>query len=138
MTWSNFAYTTFCGKGQKCRSSDAELCTVNIQGSMSLRLKKNANGSWILGHWTTCTMYLICGHSTECPIMWGCFTFCPTGGSSHFRSGSTVVHQTIRDFPYYATFREKGAKLACADKLGVFLSLTLCKKASFGYLAFIK
>ena len=44
----------------------------------------------------------------------------------------------IRDFPYYATFREKGAKLACADKLGVFLSLTLCKKASFEYLAFIK
>ena len=44
----------------------------------------------------------------------------------------------LRDFPYYATFREKGAKLACADKLGVFLSLTLCKKASFEYLAFIK
>ena len=32
----------------------------------------------------------------------------------------------IRDFPDHATFREKGAKLACADKLGVFLSLTLC------------
>ena len=30
----------------------------------------------------------------------------------------------IRDFPDHATFREKGAKLACADKLGVFLVLT--------------
>ena len=38
---------------------------------------------------------------------------------------------TIRDFPDHATFREKGAKLACADKLGVFLSLTLCNKAKF-------
>ena len=37
----------------------------------------------------------------------------------------------IRDFPDHATFREKGAKLACADKLGVFLSLTLCKKVNF-------
>ena len=54
--------------------------------------------------------------------------------------GSRWVRQrnAIRDFPYYATFREKRAKLACADKLGVFLSLTLCKKASFEYLAFIK
>ena len=50
----------------------------------------------------------------------------------------TFVAFAIRDFPYYATFREKGAKLACADKLGVFLSLTLCKKASFECLAFIK
>ena len=33
----------------------------------------------------------------------------------------------MRDFPDHATFREKGAKLTCADKLGVFLSLTLCK-----------
>ena len=38
---------------------------------------------------------------------------------------------TIRDFPDHATFREKGAKLACADKLGVFLSLTLCNKVNF-------
>ena len=30
----------------------------------------------------------------------------------------------IRDFPDHTTFREMGAKLACADKLGVFLSLT--------------
>ena len=37
----------------------------------------------------------------------------------------------IRDFPDHATFREKGAKLACADKLRVFLSLTQCKKANF-------
>ena len=45
---------------------------------------------------------------------------------------------TIRDFPDHATFREKGAKLACADKLGVFLSLSICKKANFEYLSFIK
>ena len=44
----------------------------------------------------------------------------------------------IRDFPDHATFREKGAKLACADKLGVFLSLTLCEKANFEYLFFFK
>ena len=37
----------------------------------------------------------------------------------------------IKDFPDHAAFREKGATLACADKLGVFLSLTLCKKANF-------
>ena len=37
----------------------------------------------------------------------------------------------IRDYPDHATYREKGAKLACADKLGVFLSLTLCNKANF-------
>ena len=37
----------------------------------------------------------------------------------------------IRDFPDHVTFREKGEKLACADKLGVFLSLTLCNKANF-------
>ena len=38
----------------------------------------------------------------------------------------------IMDFPDHATFREKGAKLACADKLGVFLSdVTLCDKARF-------
>ena len=43
-----------------------------------------------------------------------------------------------RDFPDHATFRENGAKLSCADKLGVFLSLTLCKKANFEYLSFIK
>ena len=50
----------------------------------------------------------------------------------------TVLSVTIRDYPDHATFREKGAKLACADKLGVFLSLTLCKKANFEYLSFIK
>ena len=37
----------------------------------------------------------------------------------------------IRDFPDHATFREQGAKLACADKLGGFLSLTICNKANF-------
>ena len=40
----------------------------------------------------------------------------------------------IRDFPDHATFMEKGAKLACADKLGVFLLLTLCNKANFDLL----
>ena len=45
---------------------------------------------------------------------------------------------SIRDFPDHATFREKGAKLACADKLGVFLSLTLCKKANFDPLERVK
>ena len=44
----------------------------------------------------------------------------------------------IRDFPDHATFREKGAKLACADKLGVFLSLTLCDKANFDSLERVK
>ena len=42
------------------------------------------------------------------------------------------------DFPDHATFREKGAKLACADKLGVFLSLTLCNKANFDTLQRVK
>ena len=37
---------------------------------------------------------------------------------------------SIRDFPDHANFREKGAKLACSDKLGDFLSLNLCKKAN--------
>ena len=37
----------------------------------------------------------------------------------------------IRDFPDHATLREKGAILTCADKLGVFLSLTICNKANF-------
>ena len=44
----------------------------------------------------------------------------------------------IRDFPGNTTFREKGAKLDCADKLGVFLSLTLCIKANFDPLQRIK
>ena len=46
--------------------------------------------------------------------------------------------QSIRDFPDHATFREKAAKLVFADKLGVFLSLTLCKKAKFEYLSLMK
>ena len=44
----------------------------------------------------------------------------------------------IRGFPDHATYREKGAKLACADKLGVFLSLTLCNKAKFDPLHRVK
>ena len=44
----------------------------------------------------------------------------------------------IRDFPDHATFREKGAKLACADKLGVFHYLTLCNKANFDPLQYVK
>ena len=50
----------------------------------------------------------------------------------------TKVQRLIRDFPDHATFREKGAKLACADKLGVFLSLTLCNKANFDPLQRVK
>ena len=46
------------------------------------------------------------------------------------REAVAVLDQK-KDFPDRATFREKGAKLACADKLGVFLSLTLCNKANF-------
>ena len=45
---------------------------------------------------------------------------------------------SIRDFPDHATFREKGAKLACADKLRIFLSLTLCNKANFDPLQPVK
>ena len=41
----------------------------------------------------------------------------------------------IKDCPDHATFRENGAKLACVDKLGVFLSLTLCNKANFEYMS---
>ena len=44
----------------------------------------------------------------------------------------------LRDFPDHATFREKGGKLACLDKLGVLLSLTLCKKANFDPLQRVK
>ena len=44
----------------------------------------------------------------------------------------------IRDLPDHATFREKGAKLACADKHEVFLSLTLCNKAKFDPLHQVK
>ena len=59
---------------------------------------------------------------------------------SHLKSGYSVarLNSTIRDFPDYATFREKGAKLACADKLGVFLSLTLCNEANFDPLQQVK
>ena len=57
-----------------------------------------------------------------------------TEGRGGGHSGSTI----IRDFPDHATFREKGAKLACADKLGVFLSLTLCNMANFDPLQQVK
>ena len=49
-----------------------------------------------------------------------------------------LLTSLIRDFPDHATFRDKGAKLDCADKLGVFLSLTLCIKANFDPLQRIK
>ena len=52
--------------------------------------------------------------------------------------GLTRTNPLITDFPDHATFREKGAKLACADKLGVFLSLTLCNKAKFDPLQCVK
>ena len=44
------------------------------------------------------------------------------------------VTDPITDFPDHTTFRKKGAKLPCADKLAVFLSLTLCNKANFDLL----
>ena len=44
----------------------------------------------------------------------------------------------IQDFPDHATLWENGAKLACADKLGVFLSLTLCNEANFDPLQRVK
>ena len=43
-----------------------------------------------------------------------------------------------RNLPDHATFREKDAKLACVDKLGVFLSSTLCNKANFDTLQLVK
>ena len=49
-----------------------------------------------------------------------------------------MLPRKIRDFPDHATFREKGAKLACADKLGDFHSLTLCNKANFDPLQRVK
>ena len=49
-----------------------------------------------------------------------------------------IGRHSIRDFPDHATFRGSGAKLACADKLGVFLSSTLCKKATFAPLQGVK
>ena len=52
--------------------------------------------------------------------------------------GSPLKSNQIRGIPDHVTFREKVAKLACADKLGVFLSLTLCNKANFDPLQRIK
>ena len=49
-----------------------------------------------------------------------------------------TILSLIRDFPDHATFREKGVKVACADKLGVVLSLTLCNKANFEPLQRVK
>ena len=40
-----------------------------------------------------------------------------------------AAFSTINYYKDHATFREKGAKLACVDKLGDFLSLTLFNKA---------
>ena len=60
---------------------------------------------------------------------------------SHVFWVSTCIHHeeiSNKSFPDHATFREKGAKLACADKLGVFLSLTLCNKAKFDPLQRVK
>ena len=48
------------------------------------------------------------------------------------------IYVINKGFPNHATFREKGAKLACADKLGVFLSLTLCNEANFDPLQRVK
>ena len=64
---------------------------------------------------------------------------CQSFSSSwHFIFLKKYKPKTIRDFPDHATFREKGAKLACADKLGVILSLTLCNKANFDPLQHVK
>ena len=52
--------------------------------------------------------------------------------------GYTWAKHFIRDFPDHATFRDKGAKLTCADKLGVFFYLTLCNEAKFDPLQLIK
>ena len=83
-------------------------------------------------------------HSNLIPQQMVQMAFCDLSHTIHKRVTNVSQHVFvillwgIRDFPYHATFREKGAKLACADKLGVFLSLTLCKKATFEYLSFIK
>ena len=45
---------------------------------------------------------------------------------------------TIRDFPDHATFRKKSVLLAQSNKLGGFLSLTLCKKANFDLILLVK
>ena len=55
----------------------------------------------------------------------------PLGSTISLTSKCLQASAGIRDFPDHATFWEKGAKLACADKLGVFLSLTLCNKVNF-------
>ena len=54
------------------------------------------------------------------------------------KSKECADYNAIRDFPDHATFREKGTKLVWADKLGVFLSLTLCNKANFDPLQHVK
>ena len=41
---------------------------------------------------------------------------------------------SIREIPDHATFREKENTLGWLDKLGVFLSLTLCNLANFDQL----
>ena len=49
-----------------------------------------------------------------------------------------VTCRIRKDFPDQAIFREKGAKLASANKLGVFLSLSQCNKANFDPLQRLK
>ena len=49
------------------------------------------------------------------------------------RNGSLSMG-IIREFPDHATFREKENTLGWLDKLGVFLSLTLCNLANFDQL----
>ena len=67
------------------------------------------------------------------PILTSYWLYC----SSYCRA-FPCLRAPIRGFPNHATFWEKGAKLACADKLGVFLSLTLCNKANFDPLKRVK
>ena len=49
----------------------------------------------------------------------------------------TVVKQ-LREIPDHATFREKENTLGWLDKLGGFLSLTLCNLANFDQLCLPK
>ena len=63
-----------------------------------------------------------------------CFTLSVTqsrGGGISSPIYSPPPLLVIRDFSEHATSREKSAKLDCADKLGVFLSLTPCNMANF-------
>ena len=81
-------------------------------------------------------------------IQWSPYMWPPSPEATHFHMATIsenklyisvfYVPLAIRDFTDHATFRENGAKLASADKLGVILSLTLCYKANFDPLQHVK